>query len=69
MFLPNVLPDALLQFVEGPGPWRILSEQSAMDVLRTVSARTANNDSVAVFFPFENRTRPDAEFPANAGGD
>jgi len=50
----GVVPHAFFQFIDSPRFRRPRPEQLPMDILKTEAARTADNDLVAVFLPFQD---------------
>jgi hypothetical protein len=68
MALAGVVPDAFSQFIETPGFGPPLPEQHPMDILRREAAHTADGHSVAIYFPFQDGARANAELSTDVRG-
>jgi hypothetical protein len=56
-------PNAVFHLYDCPQLWRLL-EKSLMNVFRTETPSSPDNDDFAFFSPFQYRTGPDAELSA-----
>jgi hypothetical protein len=69
MALPHITPDTLvhgLDALRDDGP---RAKHGAMDVFRAEPPDTPDDHFVTLFFPLNDRSRPDTEFPANVNRD
>jgi hypothetical protein len=68
LFYPSVMGNCLLQLPD-PARLRTFGEYGAMNVLRRISTRLADDNSFAFLLPLEHRARSDPELAANFRGD
>src|SRR5450756_145709 len=68
MASPDVPQDALLQFAQPSWCGVRVPEELPVNLYGTVPPRSPDHHRVPLFVPFQDRTRPDTEFPANLGG-
>jgi hypothetical protein len=64
-----MLPDALLEFAQPSSCGLFLREEGFVYLDGAVPPGPPDHDRLPLFVPFQERTRPDAEFSADFRGD